>query len=433
MALEAARSWQCEDIYIGCSGNFGLERALSGLSVRLHSNDVSLHAGALGAYLTGQPFTITVRDPGYDWLAPYLGSPLDIVATLLVSTSMLQGYGQDALYWQRIHAAYKKRFPQLQESTKAKIEPILAQIKVADFFAGDVLDYLEQIPPSAGVILVPHTRGLHRLYGPLDKVFEWLEQPPFQVFSKETIPWLRTWLSAHDHWLLFSEIEMEGLGDYLRGSSKSGYRAVPVNCYGDMEHARIAMPHLAAQPPGFPVMDGDYVIDDNSCLQLMRVKAPVFRWLRDAYLKKVVAPADPDYDFVVLVDGRIIGIIGISASLYFGGDWCDAYMMCDVAVGGTRYPHLSKLVLAASLSKELKLLIPNPTISATLKRIGTTAFTDNPVSMKYRGAYKIHSRKPGALNYVGNSGRWTLKEAFLWWKRLHGEMVSPQASTSQTD
>lgn len=56
----------------------------------------------------------------------------------------------------------------------------------------------------------------------------------------------------------------------------------------------------------------------------------------------------------------------------------------------------------------------------------TTAFSMHPVSMKYRGVYKLHKRLEGEkgegfrLNYYGELGLWSLDEAYaLWWKKFH--------------
>ena len=77
-----------------------------------------------------------------------------------------------------------------------------------------------------------------------------------------------------------------------------------------------------------------------------------------------------------------------------------------VALGG-----LSMAMLAAHVMQKLPFGIP--------KVIGTTAFTDKPVSMKYRGLFDVHSRGEGRINYVGQAGRWSLEEGYQWWKTNH--------------
>ncbi len=56
-------------------------------------------------------------------------------------------------------------------------------------------------------------------------------------------------------------------------------------------------------------------------------------------------------------------------------------------------------------------------LAQKVRTIGTTAFTDKPVSMKYRGVFDLHSRKEGRLNYLGEAGKWSLEQALTWWHK----------------
>ena len=62
-----------------------------------------------------------------------------------------------------------------------------------------------------------------------------------------------------------------------------------------------------------------------------------------------------------------------------------------------------------------------------LAYIGTTAFTDKPVSMKYRGLFEVHNRGEGYINYMGQAGRGACR------KDLNGGSKTTQESRrSQT-
>jgi len=45
----------------------------------------------------------------------------------------------------------------------------------------------------------------------------------------------------------------------------------------------------------------------------------------------------------------------------------------------------------------------------------TTAFTDKPVSMKYRGVYSLMKRGEGFLQYTAPAGEITAEEAIRTW------------------
>ena len=70
------------------------------------------------------------------------------------------------------------------------------------------------------------------------------------------------------------------------------------------------------------------------------------------------------------------------------------------------------------LSKAVQIDLEQCTCSR-VKVIGTTAFTNKPVSMKYRGLFEVHNRGESYINYFGQAGRWSLEEGFQWWKANH--------------
>ena len=46
------KEWDCERIYVGCSGNFTIERSISELvNCKITSNDVTIYSSNIGRYL----------------------------------------------------------------------------------------------------------------------------------------------------------------------------------------------------------------------------------------------------------------------------------------------------------------------------------------------------------------------------------------------
>jgi hypothetical protein len=62
----------------------------------------------------------------------------------------------------------------------------------------------------------------------------------------------------------------------------------------------------------------------------------------------------------------------------------------------------------------------------TQARQWATAFTDQPVSMKYRGIYDLTSRKPGQLNYQAEINDRTAKAIYLDWLGRYGSQNADQ-------
>ena len=421
MALEAVRSWPVEDIYVGCSGNFGLERALAAAGKTFHSNDVSMYTCAIGSCLTGQPFTLSVADDTYAWLGPFLGTSsgaatLDTVATLLLCTSLLRGYGKTADYWVRHVEGYRRHFAELHAATKTKAEKALDGLGVEYFYPGDVLEHIAAAPPEAAVLTFPPTYkgGYERAYKSMEKVLSWPERPSYRMFDEQSARELRDMLTSRPYWLLFNDQLVDELEGYRVGVAFPSLRKRPVYCYGSLGRPRLSRARELTQDPKLKRLPREVEITSASKLRLLKLKAPAFRWLRDELLAKGIIPATPQFLFAVMLDGYLLGLLGLGHNT-MPQVMSSLYMMCDVAVPTSRYRRLSKLVLAASLSRELLLLLSDGGMVARAKTMGTTAFTDKPVSMKYRGIYKLQARKEGRLHYVGDLGRWTLQEGLEWW------------------
>ncbi len=91
--------------------------------------------------------------------------------------------------------------------------------------------------------------------------------------------------------------------------------------------------------------------------------------------------------------GKILGIVHFEQSGYRGPDIPGmARLLVDFSVGSTRYKHLSKLVLRAAISREARLLVER-NYKRRIQFVRTTAFSDHPESMKYRGLYKQIKRE----------------------------------------
>jgi hypothetical protein len=123
----------------------------------------------------------------------------------------------------------------------------------------------------------------------------------------------------------------------------------------------------------------------------------------------------------VLAGGKLIGVIAYDRANFqmAGLEWPQIYLLSDFSTG--TQPRLAKLVAAAATSKEGALLLENK-FSRRFRSVATTAFTNNPVSMKYRGFYRLLTRLPGregkryALTYGADLGKQTLKEILQRWK-----------------
>lgn len=366
-----------------------------------------------------KPRPLGIKDDEYAWLGDYIAPGPDAIATVLICTTMLNGYKRTNAYWQRMNRAYRDQFPRLHAATSEKVARALDSFTVASYSAEDVVEFLRRIPADGAVISFPPTYkgGYERLYKSIDAVFAW-QPPTYEMFSDERLDLMLDLIVRRPYWLVARDKPIDRLEPYYMGFLKSSMREQhPFWVYGTpAPHKRLVMPTIDVEQLRWPRWTDEHEITSDSKLRIAPITVGQLNLIRSEYMNPAIAPATPSLRWAVLVDDLVIGIIGISASTMgqFNGEWCDAYLMADLALPSNRYPRLSKLVLAAAVTREIRLHAER-LIKGRVRTIGTTAFTEKAVSMKYRGLFEVYSRKKAAINYVGTAGRWTLDGALAWW------------------
>jgi len=159
----------------------------------------------------------------------------------------------------------------------------------------------------------------------------------------------------------------------------------------------------------------DEVVDP---VQIVRIDAKVMNAIRSMYLAQHITVCDAPRNYAVLSAGKLVGAFAFAYPRGVGGMACDIYLLSDFAIRPSPHRRLSKLILACVMSREVKADLEHWLVSR-LSKIGTTAFTKNPVSMKYRGLFEVYSRDEGKVNYMGQAGRWSLAEGVRWWRENH--------------
>jgi hypothetical protein len=408
---ELAPAWGGLPVYVGCSGNFTIERILAGCGLKvLHGNDVPIYSCALGALLSGTPFRVSVKDEKLAWLGEYLEPGVKTVATLLMCTSTLDFYDRGHPYHERMWNAYLRRWAQLHQETCAKIEMALDGVALSSYFAGDVFDFVKDAPAESVVISFPPTYkgGYERLYKRLAATFDW-DEPKYVMFTPERFDGLVDEMKKKRVWVVSRDEPIPKLAGHEIAQVQTGLRSKPVWVYSNQRLCRVTTPRQKVEAVPYERLTGEPL---KGPLQVLRLTQGQLNTLRSEYLSPSIVLASADICFGVCLGGKLFGAFAFANGGF--GNWCDLYMMTDLAINAP-VARLSKLVLTAVMSKEvLEVLEQKHTVK--IRTIGTTAFTKRPNSMKYRmPGWELHSRKEGMLNYVGPAGKWTLAEGLEWW------------------
>lgn len=428
---ETAGSWPRGAVYVPCCGNFTIERSLAGMGFALHSSDVSIYTTAMGRWLTRQPVGVRLREESTEqlgWLADSLDDGVGTVATLMLGTRFLASVNREGLWHQRVVRSYREQWETKHAETVQRLSG--SDVELASYEVEDVRSWLQKVPRDAPVCSFPpfYGGGYEKLYEPLNEHFTW-SAPEYQPLSDADVVEVLGAITDRPYWLTASNHDVPDLHRYLRGVIQPTPRAAPFYVYASQAPARVVAPRQPIEPVTAPrLRRGEELVGP---ITLAMLKPGQFNALRSRYLNPRITPgAAPLAVAVKDGAGRILGVFAMAPSSYTPDE---AYLLSDFAVAPSDYPRLSKLVVLAATSAEARLMCQRA-FSRRIRAVSTTAFSNNPVSMKYRGLLKLTKRGPSneggwkfQLQYRGVAGEHTLAEALETWAKRWG------ARTTQTE
>ncbi|WP_199570550.1 hypothetical protein [Streptomyces murinus] len=432
---EHAGSWPETDIYVGCSGNFTIERVLHsrfGNTRPVHGNDITAYSCALGWFLAGEELPYTLR-PEYEetlgWLGPYMEDRADRLATLMLGTRFLQYVGKEGAYYRRMLDATQDQWPRMHEKTATKLRAL--ETRLGSFYAGDVRTYLrEEVPEQAPVVMFPpfYAGDYVSQFASIDAAFDWPE-PDFGELTEEGKEEIIQQVQDRPHWVLGLHIERPELRHRLAGVVQTANRGLPIYVYAAAGPRRIVRPRQPVEPIPMQKIGVGEDLGDKMTLHVLT--GGQFAGIRSQFMSKSIKPGSPLLACGVAVDGKLIGAFAYLPPKF---DPATAYLMSDFPVSWTKYRRLAKLIVMAASTSEAQLLLQR-SLSKRLTAWSTTAFTDRPNSAKYgRGIPGVKLQKrteasakdPGdgihryQLQYGGPLGKYDLAGALDLWKRKHG-------------
>lgn len=423
--------------HVICSGNFTLEATLrlNGYTGFLSGSDVSLYTCTLGAYFAGkdEPLAMnTALFPELEPLAAYLDTPEGRAAVVSLALDVLPVYPRKNLFQTRMFKHYARSWAEKVEKTIAKLKVRKAMLQLNEFHARDGWERALEIPAGCEdvVLTFPPTYegGYEKLYKAMDALFAW-HAPAYKILTTGTEFAARV-VERDGPWIIGTEKRDQAMDDVLGEPFADAPRdtKVRISLYTNIPEIspKVVRRQVSVKEPPWPRFTDHDEIREDSKLTVHRVDSSHANYIRQVYASVEIGQASAAYSYAVAVDGKCIGILLFQDPTFGmkieGETRADTtmYMMADIAVASVRYPRLSKLLLRASTSKELRRDLEGRTVRE-IEFIVTSAFSRNPVSMKYRGLYKLLTRKqePSGiyiLNYYSHAGLKTLPEALAAWR-----------------
>lgn len=438
IVMEIVKSWGVDTVYVGCSGNMTIERGLYNAGIKnIHSNDVTIYSCAIGNYFAGNNLDLNAKEDipeEYRFMLKRFDSNAEKLATVLLMSKFQVNMYKDVEYYKKQLEEADKQWDAMIDKTKEKLEK--TEFKLASFYAGDVKEFVDFVDDNSGFVSFPpfFSGDYEKMYANIESIIDWVP-PEYELLGEDGVWEIFKKAMTKKHWLFGTMYPEPSLEEHLVGVCKTTNRGVPIYLYASSGPKRLVMPSQKIDHVKIPRLYSGMEIGGN--ISIRRLSMGQFSTLRSEYMNANIVPGSPNTMFGVIVDGMLVGCFA-----YMRGDkpinieTPYMYLLSDFPVSKTDYPRLSKLIVYCALSKEMKDFCEQQ-FGTRMRSILTTAFSKNPVSMKYRGILKLYSRKKldaeGAdgnpdrkeekfqLNYVAPFGEWTLQEGFDMWKSKHGK------------
>jgi hypothetical protein len=407
---------QWGSVHVGCSGSFRIDRAVKMRhpAVRVYGNDVSLLTCCLGALAMRREFDFRFKGELEFVEAHLAGCDFKTrVAAVEVAVAMSQ-YGGKNEFAIKHRAHYRNRFAEFTADTIPKLDAFIEEVQLEDFFAGDFRDQITRAEEAGGgfVCFAPtYKGGYERMYRFLHENVEWTP-PPYNVWNPKDVPVLLNELDGRGlPYCVVTDQLLDGRepNTEYRGSNK------PVYTYSRGRGASILKRAPRAKPFRYTPIDAEK-IGPGSRVDVRMSDSACLAFLKNVYLAKGIRHVAGNYNYLVYVDDMLVG--GFTYALTkFGDPVTELYLLSDFAISRER--RLSKLVAMLTLSRDVIAPI-NRKMIADFRRITTTAFTANAVSMKYRGIYEVSKRAEEHIQYEGTVTDRSLQETFDEWLEKFG-------------
>ncbi len=369
-------------VFVGCSGTFRGEQIVNSCApdVPVYSNDISLLSCSIGYALVGKKLDVRFKGEA-EFLNKYTDTPLGV--SVAVEIALLFG------------------------SFKTTNEC---------FYAGDFLDQIERAKNEGGGFMCfapTYKGGYERQYKYLDSVAEW-NQPSYTVWDPKNI-------ASVIHKCIQYDIPYLVVSDHLIEDTTEKPTLLlmdngrPVYAY-TKGRSSLRVKHTKFRPFKYKVVNPQLLTKD-SVVEVIPVKNDLTAFLKTIYLAKGINFVSGMANYLIRIDGMIAGAFTYSQSKY-GNSLKDVYLLSDFSLSRER--KISKLIALLATSRTV-INDLNKKWFTNLDTVFTTAFTNKPVSMKYRGIFEIYNRKEGQLNYKSSVREQTPQELYVFWWDRYGK------------
>ncbi|WP_249961103.1 putative antirestriction adenine methyltransferase [Histophilus somni] len=405
------------EVNICCSGSFRIEQAIRNVSttIPINSNDVSLITSIVGLNRVGQSTQFQFKND-LAYLNEFLVGNAETQLAVLAYALLVSKYKSDNQYCNARREFLQREIDNIIESNKERAKRYLEQIHINSFFMGDFVKHIEHAKENGNGVMIfapTYKGGYERIYRIINENVDWDDEPSYEIYDpKKTHELIHQLRDDKMDFCFFSDQRYEDIEPTMmyEGNNK------PIYIYSSEKKSSLRRENKKFRPFKYTAIKTE-LINEKSKVQAVVATSEVMNFLKDIYLAKGINHKNGMFNVLFYVDDMLIG--GAIYSLpQFGDKIRNIYMLSDFSLSRER--KLSKLVAMLATS-ELVIRHINKKYFINIERVHTTAFTKSPVSMKYRGIFKLDKRGDGFLNYSSDVRQGSLDLIFNEWIKKYGK------------
>lgn len=390
-------------VFVPFAGNFIVEQIASlagkahGFSPEILSTDVSLYSRAIGFGLTDQSFDCRIKPHILEDFPLFENttSPIERAATVIFFAEVAKMFPKQHIpYYQQLGKHAQARAESYFIKIRNNLEAFKKNTAMLRFFGTDACEMLPLVEKGDVVFYDPPVLlgDYEKMFAPLRDTFDFTE-PTYTEMTDEV---------KQRH---LQELREKGATVYYRTNNPlpeppkdytevfryqykwHGYYCVYANQASERFCGRFQP--LREEVEHYPIIGESDEITLQSRIDIVPVNSKVGNHYRMMWVKKAEM-GSMGMPFLVLIDGKIAGLLVLESGLKFGTDL--VIIVSDPAAPTSRYKRLSKLMLHICCTETVLKMLNEKTM---WEHTGftTRVLTNNPVSMKYRGLFNLAKRE----------------------------------------
>lgn len=413
-------SERSEPVSVCCSGNFTIDKICDQMGFKVQSNDVSLYSRTIADIISDRVPDMKCVNPIYQevfskWEQHRFKPLVEIMFVMKIAGFEKQKNDfQKTSFENYIHLAdlfYRNTLDKLERNKSL-------EFKIDSFFYGDFRDHFKSATGTSLIFAPTYKGGYEKIFKAVDDAFEY-EHASYQIFDSAKAGDIYKEMLETKKSIIYSDRVFEEIVPFMAGIIKTNEKH-DIYLYTNGENLQKKFYYSKSyklKKPKIKTLDREYILRETDKIEIKACDVKTVNYYKDLFMGEKVGHSGygrGNFGFVFLCNGRAFGFASFTKFLGTRGKdiiFCQSDFVIKSAT-----KRISKLLIMLLLSQETKRLLMRQHNYA-YSGIQTAVYTDNPVSMKYRGVYDLVERKKGKLTYVGTIKNEPAQAIFEKWMK----------------